>query len=262
MNEVVKYHNELNAVNFTRFKAVELDLLLSICAKIRDQGVQTVVYSFDQLRELTKYTATANKSFVNDLRSTYKKLIGLTFCIGTEERFTEFVLFTEYTIDAKVQTITIGVNQKFSFVLNDLTANFTRFELAEFVDLKSKYSKNLYRLLKQYKSTGRLYLPIDEFRTKLDIPETYKMFNIDQKVLDPITRELTPLFEGFKIEKVKNMQKRGHPVKQINFTFKPQPVPGYVREAVDRFEHEKQPKYDADFDQRTYTEEQLNSMFD
>ena len=260
MNEIVKYRNEMNAVNFTRFKAVELDLLLSICAKIRDQGTETVVYSFDQLKALSKYSFEGNKRFVKDLETAYDKMLGLNFKIGDDENFVKFVLFTQYEVNSRNRTITISVNQKFSFVLNDLTANFTRFELAEFVDLKSTYSKNLYRLLKQYKSTGHLYLSIDEFRAKLDIPVSYEMRDINKTVLAPITRELAPLFEGFKIEKVKNMQKRGHPVTQINFTFKPQPVPGYVREAVERFEHEKQPKYDADFDQRTYTDEQLNSI--
>lgn len=222
MNEIIKYHNDMNTVKFYGFNAIELNLLLSICAKIRDEGTQTVTYTFDELRALSQYTATATKNFVRDLRSTYRKLIHLTFCIGDENKFTEFVLFTEYTVSIEDQEVIIAVNQKFSYILNELTSNFTRFELDEFVSLQSKYSKNLYRLLKQYRSTGKAYFSMEDFRNKLDIPKSYKLAHIDQRVLTPIKAELTSLFSEFRIEKVKNMRKRGQPVTHINFFFTPQ----------------------------------------
>lgn len=235
MHEIVKYHNKMNAINFHGFNAVELDLLLSICAKIRDEGTKTIVYSFDDLRELSQYTATATKSFVKDLRSTYQKLIRLTFCIGTETEFTEFVLFTKYKVSAENQEVTISVNEEFSYILNELTANFTRFELDEFVSLQSKYAKNIYRLLKQYRGTGRAYFTMDDFRAKLDIPKSYKLCDIDRKVLAPIQEELSPLFSDFRIEKVKNFKRRGHPVTNINFYFAPQKALQSVQnETLDR----------------------------
>jgi len=224
MNEIVKYHNDMNAVSFTGFNAVELDLLLSICAKIRDERTLAVTYSFEQLKELSKYSQTATKTFVRDLRNTYKKLIRLTFCLGDDAYFTEFVLFTKYTVDINNQQVTIGVNHEFSYLLNELTSNFTRFELAEFVGLASKYSKNLYRLLKQFRTTGQVFFTVADFRIKLDIPKSYEMRDINKTILEPIQRELTPLFENFRIEKVKNTKKRGHPVTHINFYFEPQQV--------------------------------------
>lgn len=222
MHEIVKYHNNMNTVSFHGFNAVELDLLLSLCAKIREEGTKTIVYNFDELKHLSQYSATATSSFVKDLRSTYRKLIHLTFCIGTETEFTEFVLFTKYKVSAENQEVTISVNEEFSYILNDLTANFTRFELHEFVSLQSKYAKNLYRLLKQYRSTGKAYFTMDEFRAKLDIPKSYKLCDIDRKALAPIEEELSSLFSNFRIEKVKNTRRRGHPVTSINFYFTPQ----------------------------------------
>jgi len=221
MHEIVKYHNHMNTVHFNGFNAIELNLLLSICSKIRDEGTHTVVYSFEDLRKLSQYTATATKSFVKSLENTYDKLIKLNFKIGTEIHFTKFVLFTEYTIDSENQEVTISVNSKFSYILNELTANFTRFELNEFVSLQSKYAKNLYRLLKQYRSTGKVYFTIDDFKNKLAIPRSYALCDIDRKVLKPIQTELYPLFQNFRIEKVKS-KKRGTPVTHIHFSFTPQ----------------------------------------
>jgi len=141
--------------------------------------------------------------------------------VGTETEFTEFVLFTKYKVSAKKQDVTIAVNEEFSYILNELTSNFTRFELNEFVSLQSKYSKNLYRLLKQFRSTGQVYFTLEEFKLKLDIPKSYALCDINKKVLTPIKEELTPLFENLKIEKIKDKSKRGHPITHINFSFKP-----------------------------------------
>jgi len=222
MSDIVKYHNDMNAVDFHKFNAVELDLLLSICSKIRDEKLKTVTYSFNELRRLSNYSATSNTTFIKDLRSTYRKLIQLTFCVGSETEFTEFVLFTQYTVSSKNQNVTISVNEKFSYILNELTSNFTRFELDEFISLQSKYAKNTYRLLKQFRSTGQVFFTLEEFKIKLDIPKSYALCDINKKVLAPIKEELTPLFENLSIEKIKNTSKRGHPITHINFSFKPQ----------------------------------------
>ena len=71
-----------------------------------------------------------------------------------------------------------------------MSKNFTVFELQEFNALASSYSKNMFRLLKQYKSTGFYKVSIEEFRRLLDIPESYNMSKISVKVLDPIEKEL------------------------------------------------------------------------
>ena len=97
-----------------------------------------------------------------------------------------FVLFTKYKIDKDKKTVNIAVNEDFYWVLNELTQKFTKFELSEFISLKSTYSKECYRRLKQYRNTGMWIVEIDEFRRLLDIPNSYKSGNIDQRVLKPI----------------------------------------------------------------------------
>ena len=75
----------------------------------------------------------------------------------------------------------------------------------------------MYRLLKQFKSTGFFVIAVDEFRETLDIPASYRMSEIDKKVFTPIKKELSPLYERFEIEKVK---KKGNKIIQIKFHFK------------------------------------------
>jgi len=221
MSDIVKYHNDMNSISFNRFNAVELDLLLSICSKIRDEGSKTVIYDFLQLKKLSNYKPSDNKRFTDGLQRVNRKFLALNFTIQKSSKIIQFVLFKKFEIDTDKKTLEISVNEEFSYILNELTSNFTRFELDEFVSLQSKYAKNTYRLLKQFRSTGNVYFTIDDFRKKLDIPKSYNIAKINIKVLTPIQKELTPLFKNLKIEKIKDTNKRGHPVTHINFSFKP-----------------------------------------
>ena len=78
-------------------------------------------------------------------------------------------MFTGYEVDANEQELIVSINPKLKHVLNEITADFTKFELKEMTHLKSTYSKNMFRLLKQYKHTGYFKIQIEDFRERLDI---------------------------------------------------------------------------------------------
>ena len=104
-----------------------------------------------------------------------------------------------------------------------MTANFTRFELAEFVSLKSSYSKGLYRLLKQFRTTGYYEVPIEDFRRLLDVPKSYRMSDINKTILTPALTELSDIFPELQCEKIKRAVagSRGVSVVKLIFSFKP-----------------------------------------
>ena len=76
----------------------------------------------------------------------------------------------------------------------------------------------MFRLLKQYRSTGFFRINVDEFKRLLDIPKSYTMKKIGVKVLGPIEKELVSYFNDFKINKIKS----GRSITELEFTFKPQ----------------------------------------
>lgn len=86
--------------------------------------------------------------------------------------------------------IEMVVNPRFEYLINELTKNFTRFELAEFITLSGKYTKTLYRLLKQYRQTGYMRMEWSEFARVMDIPKDYRQIDIDQRILKPALKEL------------------------------------------------------------------------
>ena len=78
----------------------------------------------------------------------------------------QFTLFNKFKVDGDTQILYVSVNEEFFFLLNQLTSNFTRFELKEFVTLKSSYAKEFYRRMKQFKYTGVWIVSIEEFKNK------------------------------------------------------------------------------------------------
>lgn len=218
MNEVVKYHNDFsNKIILKNFTANELNFLMAICSKMKNQETNEVVFDFSQLKELVKWDNNNNKLFIESLENTNRKLIALNFRFEDEKKIIQFVLFPTFEIDKEQKTLTVSVNEKFAYLLNGLSSNFTRFELENFTTLQSKYSKILYKELMKFKSTGYLIMTIDDFRNKLDIPLKYRMTHINEKVLTPAKEELSKILKKFEIKKIK----KGKNISHIELSFTP-----------------------------------------
>lgn len=217
-NIKVKYKNELNLIPMRNFDSVEMNLFFSICAKMKDKGVRKVQFSFEDLRELSAYKPTSIKRFADDLEAVYNKMIQLTYRTEEAGIREKFVLFTGYRIDENKQTVDISVNPDLDYIINELSTEFTKFELQEFTGIRSSYAKTMYRLLKQYRSTGFYKVRIDDFRELLDIPHSYSMSKIDERVLKPIEKELSAYFDNLKI--IKNKARKGNKIASIEILFK------------------------------------------
>lgn len=217
---VTKYQNEMNLVPLKNFNAVEIDLFFAICTKLKDEGVQTVKYDFTTLKSLSNYSSRSRERFINDLERIYDKMLNLTYTKRSGRSFEKFVLFTHYKLDDEENTLEISINPKLEHILNNLTGNFTRFELQELTNIQSGYSKNMFRLLKQYRRTGFLKIDIEDFRERLDIPNSYQMSDIDKRVLKIIHKDLQNTFIGLKINKIKKSRKISH----LEFTFQKEEI--------------------------------------
>ena len=223
-NELVKFQPELNTIPLRKFTPTEMNLFFSIVSRMRNKGAQTVRFTFDQLKDLSNYKPTANNRFIDDIERTYDHLMDLRFGHRSKsgldrERFTMFITF-EIKGSAEVPYVDIQVHPKAIPLLNDL-AQWVRFNLPEFNNLTSSYAKTMFRLIKQYRTTGYVYFSKADFNELLDIPKSYKEFHINQRVLTPIKEELTPLFHGLTVRK-KYGKGRGKPVIGYAFAWKPE----------------------------------------
>lgn len=239
--ETVVYQNEMNLVPLRKFTSTEIDIFFGLCNKLKEQDVKEVTIPFEELRHLSNYYHRSQKRFVKDLEHVYDKLLSLTYTERSGLSFKKFVLFTGYEVNVDTQELIVSINPKLKHVLNEITADFTKFELKEMTHLKSTYSKNMFRLLKQYKHTGYFKIQIDDFRERLDIPKSYRMTHINQKVLTPIIKELSMIFNNLHISKIK--AKKGRKIEWLEFTF----------DAEKRIHNKRQPQITNIGKSRQYT---------
>lgn len=215
----VQYQNKLNLVPLKNFNSKEMDLFFGLCAKIKNQGTKPIVFSFEELRELSNYKITATSHFIKDLESLYTKMLQLTYREEMDEfgSFRKFVLFNSFEVNVPNKTVEVSVNPKLENVLNDLTTEFSKFELVAFTEINSKYTKTLFRLLMQFKNTGLYIVDLNDFKELLDVPKSYRMDNIDQRILKPALSELQTYFKDLKLEKIK--ARKGNKIEKLKFTF-------------------------------------------
>ena len=264
--ETVVYKNDLNLVPLRKFTSTEINLFFAMCNKLKEKETDTLHLPFDELKELSNYspeTRNINR-FVKDLDDVYKKMLELTIKYEDDEIIERFVLFNHYRIHKREQYLEISTSPNLKHILNSITNNFTKFELKEMTNLKSTYSKNMFRILKQYKHTGYMKIKVDDFRERLDVPKSYRMTDINKNVFKPIIKELGFIFNNLNINKVK--AKKGRKIEWLEFTFdaekrihsKRQPQMADIGKSRQYINREKTPKW---LEERTY-EKQAQNEYD
>lgn len=259
MKEIVKYHNDFNKISLPSFTAQEQNILMGIICKIKDRkSDENIEFYADELLEFSTENLT-KKALAEIIKILKEKFFKADFTILERVpelraiKNTTFNLFSEFTIyidednGEDIINIELGVNPRFAYLINDLTKHFTSFELKEFIGLSGKYSKTLYRLLKQFRNTGKCTIyskKWDEFRDFMGIPESYQMSDIDKQILKPAIKELSaerdlfndkkPIFENLTYKKIKDPKGRGRGGKVIGieFYFTPEPNRSELQEQI------------------------------
>ncbi|MCV3474383.1 replication initiation protein [Campylobacter sp. CNRCH_2014_2849] len=252
MSDIVKYHNDFNKIQLPSFTEQEQNLLFLIFAKIKEKGIENEIQLYADDFKINERLSNSRDYLTDNINSLKYKFFKANFkqILETEtEVIHRYVNLFEtmeihyvkrnpydgYDTSTLFNRMALKINPDFSYLVNQLTTNFTSFELAEFVALSGKYTKTLYRLLKQYRTTGKAYFEWENFLRILEIPEKMRMCDIDKDILKPAIKELTAertLFDqvripfknlAFEKKKIK-ARGRGGKVVGIEFTFKPENI--------------------------------------
>lgn len=219
MQNLIKYHNDLNKLSFTGFTEADYNLFFAICSEVQGQEEQTIVFDYDKLKTLAgikKSYTTAE--FSKRLAIMNKKLISLNFTLVNGMISIDFVLFPRFKRNDDMQTLSVKVSEEGAYLLNHLKNNFTLIELRQFTSLESKYAKTLYRLLKQFKSTGDLMITAEDFRDRLGIPKAYTSKIITRDVIKPTVDALQDFFPHLTYDVIRS-SRQGRPIKGYKFIF-------------------------------------------
>ncbi|MGL2724970.1 replication initiation protein [Helicobacter pylori] len=240
-NTYTTYHNNTNKVNLGKLSEREANLLFAIFQKLKDQGNTLIRFEPQDLKQMIMVKSNlTNRQLLQILKNLLDNISGANFWIIREhvengeiyEDHISYMLFKQFEIRIHKPTQTIEyldvqLNDSYQYLLNNLGmgGQYTSFKLLEFQRVRGKYAKTLYRLLKQYKSTGILSVEWTQFRELLDIPKDYKMENIDQKVLNPSLKELRKIypFEHLSYKKERRNSHDRRKVTHIDFYFEQLP---------------------------------------
>lgn len=226
-NEIVQFHNDFNTVPLRGFNEREKRILMALLHQVKNKDVEVIQIDFQTLRTLTGWDNTSAKSenskkkFVAYLEKLSKKIMTLqgTLKSDTGLRVVTFNLFPTFQIDGEqTDTLRVRINSDFKYLTN-LFDMFTAFDLEDYNRMKTSYGQELYRLLKQYRTTGFYRVKIDEFRHLLSVPEGYTNAEMDRKVFSKTTvTDLSNAFSNFKIKQERGSG-RGRPIIGYTFTF-------------------------------------------
>lgn len=166
------------------------------------------------------YTKSKTNRKIDDFRKTVLTTY-YEFIDENTERYT--VVFTQIENDKKNDILRIKINPDFyEFFLP--RSKFTYFSLIEFVSLKTMYSKRLFILLKQFRTTGYRRISVEAFREFMGADDkTYDDYaQLKRRVLLPAVNELVEknYIKGLQIEEIKGNS--GKKVEGLLFKYWPE----------------------------------------
>ena len=268
MNDIVKYHNDLNTIPMRNWTREEMNFFFAIIAKLRDEGSREVQFDKYGLAELANYTITHNERFEDTMEKLVKNISQIHYIERTKNSLELMNLFSrfrvDWTDDLSEMSVKVKVTEEFEYVVNQLNVEFTTYELAEFTQIKSTYAKTVYRLLKQWRTVGKKEYSISDFKRLLDTPDYYTPSHIDKNILKPVKNELPTFFTDLKIKKVKS-NKKGNPVVSYVFTWQPEKTGEWKNDKYKKQSKRKEtlPDWiDKDIKETPLTDDQLAEVKD
>lgn len=229
-DKFVRYDNSFNKTSLSILTEIQSDILMAVLEKmgkdlvLDDDGNQCYVarYKFKEIREKINSPHMQAKK----IKEVFDLLLKVEVEIFEDGEIFKSNLFTDYLLIDR-STVEIILSSKLTKKLFITKKNYTIIQLDEYVSLKSRYAKELYRLLRQFRHTGILLIKKDSLITALQPPKSYNEYDLIRKVLIPAIEHNKSYFKGLKIV---NLEKNGNALPlSCKFTFKK-----HIRESVEK----------------------------
>ena len=237
MNEIVKYSNELHELKFNSLTEAQQNVFFTLLQQFRSTDGYTLELDYYKIFKLANIAESG--SYRKEILAKLRHIQTFTFMYETNSKgdLAQEIIFPKIETDSENRVLKIKVSKNFKDrYIDSPLKGWTRYELAEFVNLSGTYAKTIYRYLKQFRAQGWWHVKYKDFKELLEIPESYQACNIDQQILKPAIRELssernlfdqrrTP-FKGLIVKKIKS----GRNIDALEFYFEPQPISDIERD--------------------------------
>jgi len=196
--EIVIYNNDLNTkVYLKKFNNFNWDIFMIVVSALAYTKTGVEYISLKEIMKKTNYTSKNWENFINKIRETNRKILASICEIETERDIDQFPLFKRFKIEDK-KFLRVEVEKEYMFFFNNYD-EYTSFGLKTFLELKSKYTKPLFKQLMQFKNTGKAFFRMEDFRNKLDIPNSLSFSKIRDRILIPSIQDFSVIFKNYKI---------------------------------------------------------------
>lgn len=218
--EVIKYNNELNRYPIFKLTEVQQNIFMALLAQTTFNCSQYIKINLYDLMDKSNFWRDSVEVFEKQIDGLLDRICNPKIRISQGDKITIFVCFDKLEYERETRDLTVHIQDDFYQMVKNYSLGFTRFELAEFVTLDGNYAKTLYRLLKQFRSTGSWIVEVAEFKRLLNIPDSYRQSEIDKQIFKPCIKQLTrelDLFDRVRVPfrhlAVEKIKKKGRRVK-------------------------------------------------
>ena len=159
-------HNALITAHYD-MSASEQDIFSLVLAQLKQEDPPELRYHvpINELEELSKKQI----NYQHARRATLRLLTRVCTIIQKNGNVLDVTMISDAEYVKGGGHIEIGISSKLRPYLFDLKSNFTRYQLRMFGALRSKYSKRIYKMLSQFKSTGTMRISVEELKARLKL---------------------------------------------------------------------------------------------
>lgn len=200
------------------FSTIEQRIFAMMVAKLDRESefpLQTI-----SLREVCDLSGTDKSNIYRKAGQIADNLLDQSVVVRTktesgEREFTKYSVFSLCRHREGSGTIQAKFNDDMRPFLLELKEKFTLYLITVFLRLRSKYSTQIYELLKMRQGIYRLHMTVEEFRHSLGLENKYERFwQLKQRVLEQAQKELR---EKADIYFTYNVLRKGNSPEAIEF---------------------------------------------
>ena len=189
--KTLKMHNNYDVLPFRNLTKLERDLALYILSRLSHtkplpgyvpKVVATIITYEDVRRELNLPKSYRPAELIEFIDRTTDKVRPFKYGSKKASVFAYFNMMET--------SFFVGLEPYSYQMFSDFKDNFSQYELPKLYSLKSRYAVALYILVWRYRSTGWLTIRLDNLKQQMQIPDSYDMARITDKVLRPAIKEL------------------------------------------------------------------------
>lgn len=227
---LVVYDNTFNLTKLNLITTSQKAVLFAILSKLQhdenvyksERGNMTTVVSYKDIRRISGL----NNMRAQDISDMVDELLNtkLEFFVDNGDGSYEIVkapMFTLASINSKSRDVTVELSPIMESKMLIGRNEFTIIDVEVISSIRSSYAQELYRLLSQFKATGKLYIGANQWKLRFQPPESYSDYDIIRKQILPAIKGNKPHFKNLKVN-IKESDRKLPPT--IVFTFDSQEV--------------------------------------